>query len=199
MRPFPTNPQRLIGPWTEGFALDLHTRSSEFVGHDEFGRPMFDTVRTEVGEALYKLKYSKDTAEVARLAMTAAAFVKGWKRELDAVVPVPPSKTRAIQPVRLVGAELARRLGIPFLAGAVKRTKDIPELKNVVDFGERQKLLAGGHRLGPGQLEGLTVLLFDDLFRSGATMNAVANTLLKRDGGVAKVFALTLTRTRSSR
>lgn len=48
------------------------------------------------------------------------------------------------------------------------------------------------------KVEGRKVLLFDDLFRSGATMNAVTDVLLKK-GGAPKVFALTLTRTRSSR
>jgi len=42
------------------------------------------------------------------------------------------------------------------------------------------------------------VLLFDDLYRSGATMNAIAAALLD-EGGAADVFALAITRTRSKR
>jgi predicted amidophosphoribosyltransferase len=41
------------------------------------------------------------------------------------------------------------------------------------------------------------VLLFDDLFRSGATMNAIAAEL-RDNGGLADLFALTITRTRSN-
>lgn len=41
------------------------------------------------------------------------------------------------------------------------------------------------------------VLLFDDLYRSGVTMNAVSS-LLYEKGGVAHVSALTITRTRSN-
>jgi len=35
------NPRRINGVWREGFALDVHTLSSEYVGDDEFGRPRF--------------------------------------------------------------------------------------------------------------------------------------------------------------
>lgn len=43
---------------------------------------------------------------------------------------------------------------------------------------------------------GRHVLLFDDLHRSGATMNAITEALYD-DGDAAEVFALTITRTRS--
>ena len=45
-------------------------------------------------------------------------------------------------------------------------------------------------------LEGKAVLLFDDLFQSGATMNVAARTL-KGQGRVKSVYALALTRTRN--
>ncbi len=98
-----TKPQKLVGNWAQGFALDFHSSSSEFMGHDEYGHPMFSTVRTEVGESLYRLKYSQDSAEVARLAATAAAFVKSWKCGAQLIVPVPASRRRKLAPVFLVG------------------------------------------------------------------------------------------------
>ena len=49
MKLFATTPQKIVGNWAQGFALDLHSSSSsEFLGHDEYGHPMFSTVRTEV-------------------------------------------------------------------------------------------------------------------------------------------------------
>ncbi len=47
-------------------------------------------------------------------------------------------------------------------------------------------------------VQGKGVLLFDDLFRSGATMNAITAALYD-EGGAGNVFALTITRTRSHR
>jgi competence protein ComFC len=49
-----TSPKKLKGPWEDGYALDIHTISSEFIGHNEFGHPQFDTKRTEIGELLYR-------------------------------------------------------------------------------------------------------------------------------------------------
>ncbi|WP_245427749.1 phosphoribosyltransferase family protein [Roseiarcus fermentans] len=47
------------------------------------------------------------------------------------------------------------------------------------------------------QTRGRKILLFDDLFRSGTTMNAITDVLL--DAGKAEVVrALTITKTRSN-
>jgi predicted amidophosphoribosyltransferase len=49
--------------------------------------------------------------------------------------------------------------------------------------------------VAPGRTEGRDILLFDDLYRSGATVSAITN-LLKRDGKAKAVRRLSLTRTR---
>ena len=192
------HPQRIEGTWKAGYALDVHTRSSDFAGYDEFGHAVFDTVRSDVGEALYQVKYGQDAEPAESLAAAAASFVRRWKCGVDVLVPVPSSKKREVAPVRLVGRLLAQKLGIPFVADAVRRTREIPELKNVHDFRERKRLLAGVHALVPAKVRGRTVLLFDDLYRSGATMNVIASALIEK-GQAKAVFALALTRTRSSR
>jgi predicted amidophosphoribosyltransferase len=79
----------------------------------------------------------------------------------------------------------------------VTRARDVPELKNVYDYNDRTRLLAGAHSVDKAQVQGRKVLLFDDLYRSGATMNAISAALYD-DGGAADVFALTITKTRSN-
>jgi predicted amidophosphoribosyltransferase len=66
----------------------------------------------------------------------------------------------------------------------------------VLDYTERASLLKDLHHVERQQAEGKRILLFDDLFRSGATMNSVAEALRKQ-GKAAEVFALAITRTRS--
>lgn len=44
--------------------------------------------------------------------------------------------------------------------------------------------------------KGKTVLLFDDLYRSGETLNAVTK-VLKEQGEVEDIYVLTITRTRT--
>ncbi len=57
--------------------------------------------------------------------------------------------------------------------------------------------LEGLHAVDADRIRGRRVLLFDDLFRSGATMNAITGVLYDQ-GQAQDVHALTLTRTRSN-
>lgn len=191
-----TSPMKIVGRWREGFVLDCHVLSSVYVGDDEFGHPRFDTQRSEVGELLYLLKYRSDTSVVDELAETAADFVRGWSSSVETIVPVPPTRmSRAHQPVLLLARALGQRLSLPVGERAVAKTKETPQLKDVFDYNERLSLLAGAFTLSPEEVRGRRLLLFDDLYRSGATMNAVASALYDQ-GGAAEVYALAMTRTR---
>jgi len=189
-------PRRIMGAWRSGYALDLHTLSSEYVGDDEFGRPRFETRRSELGELLYRLKYGKDQSVVAEIADAAARFLTQRKPPVDVLVPIPASNPRPVQPVRLLAAAISERIGIP-LAECVTRKKDVPQLKDVLDLDARTELLEGAHLIDAAATSGKRILLFDDLYRSGATMNAITRELYD-SGKAAEVFALTITRTRSN-
>lgn len=189
-------PMKIPGRWRDGYALDYHTFSSTYLGDDEFGHPQFETKRTEVGELLYRLKYKSDASAVAAIVETVASFLAAWKPGVDLIVPVPPSRPRPSQPVLVLADALATHFDLPCVAGSVARNRDVPELKNVYDFTERIRLLAGAHAVDREQVQGRRILLFDDFFRSGATMNAITAALYD-EGAVADVFALTITRTRS--
>src|SRR5438445_290732 len=75
--------------------------------------------------------------------------------------------------VLLLGEGLSQRLGIPFVADCVTKVREVRELKNVFDYDERLRLLAGTFVVDRAKVEGRRVLLFDDLYRSGATMNEI--------------------------
>lgn len=51
------NPVKLEGIWDQGYALDVHTLSSNYLGDDPYGNPRFDTKRSDMGELLFQLKY----------------------------------------------------------------------------------------------------------------------------------------------
>jgi competence protein ComFC len=190
------NPTKILGRWHSGFALDYHTISSEFVGHDEYGHPMFETKRSELGELLYRLKYGADLGVVEEIGATAAEFLTTWKPRAEFILPVPPSRPRLQQPVLLIAEQIGRNLNLPVRPGVVTKVKVIPQLKDVFEYDKRVSLLQGAHSVARAVTEGRSVLLFDDLFRSGATMNSIAQTLYE-DGGTVDVYALTITRTRS--
>lgn len=189
-------PVKIPGRWRDGYALDYHTLSSAYLGDDEYGHPQFDTRRSEVGELLYRLKYHSDRSVIPELVAATAAFLASWNPGMDTIVPVPPSRARAMQPVLLLGEALGKRLGVQFDPDCVRKVRDTPELKNVYDYDQRLRILAGAHEVEKAKVQGRRLLLFDDLYRSGATMNAIT-TALYDQGGAAEVFALTITRTRS--
>lgn len=196
--PVNINPIRIRGSWDDGYTLDVHTVSSTPIGYSEYGHLQFDTNRSEIGESLYQLKYQGQRGEVASLAMVAADFVQKWGPDLDVVVPVPATRARPFQPVRAIAERLAKGLELPFDSESVKRAKKAAELKSVSDPDKRAELLEGAFRVEGSELKNKRILLFDDLFRSGATLNEITALILDAGGAMA-VYALALTRTRTAR
>ena len=86
------HPKEIKGAWDQGYILDVHTISSTMIGYNEFGHPEFDTVRSQLGELIYRLKYKGDKAAIVPAVEAVAAFVNDWGIHPDAIVPMPPSK-----------------------------------------------------------------------------------------------------------
>ena len=194
--PIAIHPRKLTGPWTLGYALDFQTSSSTFIGYNAFGHPEFDTKRPPVGEMLYRLKNRGDSTAIEPLAEAAASFIKSWP--IDAIVPIPPSNTtRKRQPVIEVAKEISKRTGVPLCAAGIAKLKNTRQLKDVFDRAKRDEILAGAFAVDRKQTQTRTLLVFDDLFRSGATAAAVTRLLLS-DGAAAQAYLLTLTQTRKN-
>lgn len=189
------NPKEIKGSWDQGYVLDVHTISSTMIGYNEFGHPEFDTLRSELGEMVYRLKYKGDKGVIAPVVEAIADFVRNWSIHPDTIVPMPASKQRSFQPVMEIARELGRAMNIALNMESLKKTKTTRQMKDVGDFSARVAELESAVTSDKG-LEGKAVLLFDDLFQSGATMNVAAKTL-KSQGLVKSVYALALTRTRN--
>lgn len=190
------HPKEIKGSWDRGYVLDVHTISSTMIGYNEFGHPEFDTVRSPLGELVYRLKYQGDKSTMPSIVEAITGFMKTYNINPDVVVPMPPSKLqRNLQPVIEVGTELAKTLGIIVNTTSLRKAKSTPEMKDVGDFSARVTTLEAAF-VSARDLEGRTILLLDDLFQSGATMNVAARTL-KSQGLVKSVDALALTRTRN--
>jgi competence protein ComFC len=190
------NPKKISGRWIEGVALDLHTIRSIYVGVNEHGRDMFDTTRSELGELLVRLKYKGDQSAAPEIIATAVQYLEPRRGKFDRIVPVPPSATRSVQPVIILANGIGAALGVPVI-NCIKATRPATQLKDIADPGRRRELLNGLYDVDPIHTEAGNILLFDDLFRSGATMNAITE-ILMRQGKAASVRAFTITRTRSN-
>lgn len=190
------NPIKIEGRWQSGVALDLHTTSSTPIGPNEFGHMQFDTVRPEIAELLFRLKNRADKDAAGPIIETTANFLAQYRDKFDCIVPVPPSHQRALQPVIVLAQGIGAALGVPVLF-CITTTRSTSQLKNVTDPEERKKQVEGLYQVATAQTQGRSILLFDDLFRSGTTMNAITDELLG-PGQAAAVRALTITKTRSN-
>lgn len=189
--------KKLDGSWDGGYALNKHTLSSEFIGYNEFGRAMFDTKRSEPGEALFQLKYRSDWTQVEPLAAQIKASLLPMFGEVGLIVPMPASTTRARQPVDELAKELGKITNTPVFDNLIVKApapEGSPQLKNLSTREEKDAALNGRFSINPMITnEGSwNVLLLDDLFDTGATMDAVARTL-KTYKKIGKVYAASVT------
>lgn len=191
-----SNPSKISGEWTSGFALDLHTVSSTYLGLNEAGHEVYDTQRSELGELLYRLKYRGDASAGDEIIKTVAGFINPRNLRSNLIVPVPPSGKRALQPVLLLAKGIGTALNLP-IADCITTTRPPTEVKGVQDVERRKELLKGLYAVDPKITRGKNILLFDDLYRSGSTLNAITRLLLK-EGEAEAVRVLTITRTRSN-
>jgi competence protein ComFC len=189
-----TKPRRIRGAWAEGYVLDVHSTGSTFLGYDEYGHTVFETLRTDVGELLYRLKYRGDATALREIGVVAEAFLRRWRVRFDAIVAVPPTRGRRIQPVFQIADELARRFAVPRLKTAIGKRDGSAEMKDIHEFEERLAALEGAFVVDTAQVAGKSLLLVDDLVRSGATMSSATEALQAAGAGSVYVFALTQTR-----
>ncbi len=185
------HPERFDGPWIEGFVLDRHVISSRPIGY--VGEHMqFDTIRSQLGELVYQLKYRN--GPLNDIVETAVAFVtERWNGLIDCVVPPPPSLHRTKQPAALIASGVAASLGVPSLAAAAVKATATPQMKNVA-LHERGPLLSAAIQAGTDAVQGRRVLLIDDLWETGSTLRRVAEVLGQM--GATEVRALAMTRTK---
>jgi ComF family protein len=113
----------------------------------------------------------------------------------DVVVPVPLDRARQRQrghnQAELIARPLARRLGLPMQVALLVRTKPRPE-KRRLTRKERWSTVQGAYRAREDTVVDRRVLLVDDVFTTGATLDACSRAL--RKAGAARVSAVTVAR-----
>jgi len=188
----------IAGNWKKGFAFDVHTLASTYLGVDEFGHDQWENTRSDMGQLVYDLKYRSDKTAISKIVDLLDKF-KGIE-SIDYIVPIPATKKqRSIQPVLEIANELGKRKNVTVLDQLLIKQPGVRELKNVTDIEQRRAILKKSLTLSNGyKVSGKNILLIDDLYRSGATLSA-ATELLYEVGKVKDVYVLTMTKTRSNR
>lgn len=191
------NIRSIAGNWDKGYALDKHVLSSVYIGDNGYGHPQFDTTRSEVGEALFQLKYRQDWSKVGPLAAEIGNCILPLLGKVGLVIPMPASHTRPRQPVQEIALELGNLTGIPVFEGIVVKIPDASggqQLKNLKTKEEKVAALQGRFliRDGIGNNGCWSALVVDDLFDTGASMEAVC-AALRTYSKINKVYVAALT------
>lgn len=177
-----SRPKALPGPWKTGWSLGFHSGFSGSNWH-----------RSSIGDLAFRLKYRNDGSAVAPLVKEAVNLITRSPElaEVDAVVPVPPTQTRQLDPVKAFAEALARELGVAVLP-AVRKVRATRPQKEMRTLAQKRANVRDAFAVTQN-LAKRRLLLVDDLFDSGATLEEVFRVL--RLAGAAYVNVLTLTRT----
>ena len=145
--------------------------------------------------SLYRFKYS-GRQEYAAFYGRQMAYRMEEKRRLwkpDALVPIPlhkrKLKTRGYNQAELVARELSRYWGIPVVNNLIVRCKNTKPMKGIVGT-DRQNNLKKAFKLGVNDVKLNTIIIIDDIYTTGSTIDAVSKVCL--DAGIGKVYFLTV-------
>lgn len=186
--------RHIEGPWDDGWVLDKHSLHSVCIGHDEFGYARYDTTRSEVGEATFQLKYRSDWTQVQPLALAIAEHAYPMLGKVGFIVPMPASRQRPRQPVTELAIELGRLVGVPVFGNLLLKAANGKSLKDIGTKAEKIEAIRDSFSVND-EIEGSgpwDVLVVDDLFDTGASMEA-ACTVLRAYPKVRKIYVVALT------
>ena len=181
------------GSYFEGYALEIHTIKSTL---KEDGS--FETLRTEFGEMLYQLKYNFDKSGIEKIGTKCADVINNLFTDIDVIIPSPPSSlNRPFQPVYELAKRISELTKIPLDINYVSKLPT-EQIKSIAESDDRNLVLERAISIKNDRYINKNILLFDDLFRSGDTLNVIAQKL-KNEGRVNSTKALCVTNTRTKR
>ncbi len=163
--------------------------------------PVFNRLRSvaihegPVRHLVHGLKYRDRTDLSAMMALWMLRSSDGFVAGCDAVVPVPLNRWRFASRRFNQSAELARHLarlsGRPFLPRTLARVKNTVRQVGLTAKG-RENNVRAAFRIVPGRepdVAGKRIVLIDDVYTTGATVNSAARAL--KQAGASEVTVLT--------
>jgi ATP-dependent DNA helicase RecQ len=175
------DPQFLFGPWHVGCTLGYYKRFSGVQSR-----------LTLIGHLVQRLKYWGQAATLPYLVKAVLQVCAEYPDllDVDALVPVPPSTPRARDPIRAVGEALSQQVGRPVWV-VLTKTRWTSTQKGMRTLAQKRANVSGAFAV-QADVRGRRLLLLDDFYDSGATLEEATRVLYL--AGASRVCVLALAR-----
>lgn len=151
-------------------------------------------------EAVHALKFEACRPMAAVLGQRLATALNSLQWRVDGLIPVPLHPTRKAErgynQAEWLAEAVVSQTGIECFPNALVRTRNTPHQVGA-NAAERQANVADAFEPAGEALQGRHVVLLDDVFTTGATLQACAQAALA--GGALTIFSLTATAARPAR
>jgi predicted amidophosphoribosyltransferase len=153
-----------------------------------------EKVQTEIGELVSKAKYKDDASAVLRLRTIVRHAVLQLRKmpndnfafsKIDVVLAVPYFYPKDISLPHVAGKEISEALSIPDCSSFIRKRVDTSKAKLTPAVNPAAYEILRS-------LDGLNVLIVDDLFHTGSTLESVA--IKVREAGAKSVTGFCLTK-----
>lgn len=161
------------------------------------GLPLFDY--RSVSDSIYRFKYQGRSEYAAwygeKMYSRLGNRIKAIRP--DALIPVPIHKSklrqRGYNQAALLARELSERTGIPVREDVVVRAKKTDPLKDHTP-AERNNILRGAFKLASDDVKLKTIIIVDDIYTTGATVDEIASVCMAAGAGNVYYTALSIGR-----
>ncbi len=151
--------------------------------------------RGPMKEAMYRLKYANRRCYAKILSREIYDKYKDWmiQNHIQAIIPIPmylpKQRRRGYNQAAILAKELSKYAKLPSYSNLVYRVKNSTPQKELNDV-ERKNNLKNAFKIRKSEVKLKKILLIDDIYTTGSTMDAVSKVLL--DGGIQEVYGLSV-------
>ena len=182
------NPIPLLGKFDWGYALGPHR---------DYASDKRE--RTALGDLIYKFKYKYNKEAGVILSKVVFDFISQEEKlkNVDLLTIVPSSFiSRPFVPMKFLSEVIYCKLGVDFEPNLFARTRINKLQKRIYSIKVKFENIKGAFKLShPDKVLDKKVLVLDDLYDSGATLNEI--TKLLRIADAEEIYVLTLAKTRN--
>lgn len=173
---------KMLAEETEEYCLDCGKKKHEFVQ----GKAVFD-YKGPIRTSLYRFKYSNRREYAAFYAEEAIRQYESWilNKKIQVIIPIPlhskRQKKRGYNQAELFAKILGAHMGIPVRTDILIRAKNTVPQKELSET-ERKNNLKNAFKIAGSIVQLKYILLVDDIYTTGSTMDTAALALKKAGG-----------------